>query len=74
MRRSLFFTGVAAGYVLGARAGRSHFEALTRAVRGLLDRPEVQSTAGILSAQASVLARSALGKDRVDATAHVSPN
>lgn len=74
MKRLLLFTGIAIGYLLGTRAGRRQYESLARAVRTVVDRPEVQSTAGILSAQATALARSALGKDRVDAAPHVSPN
>lgn len=74
MKRLLLLTGVVIGYVLGTRGGRAQYESLARAVRSVIDRPDVQSTAGILSAQAAGLARSALGKDRVDVTAHVSPN
>jgi hypothetical protein len=74
MKRLLLLSGLVIGYVLGTRGGRAQYESITRAVRTVVDRPDVQSTAGILSAQAAALARSALGKDRVDAAAHVSPN
>ena len=39
------------GYLFGTRAGREHYEAFTRQARLVWDRPEVQSVAGIVSAQ-----------------------
>jgi len=74
MKRVVFGTGLAVGYVLGARAGRERYEAIARTVRSLADRPDVQSTAGILSAHAHDWARSALHRAPHEATAHVSPN
>jgi septal ring factor EnvC (AmiA/AmiB activator) len=53
-----------AGYVLGARAGREHYDAISRQVRAVRERPEVQSAAGVVSAQAGGLyqrVRGALG-------------
>lgn len=50
-----FAVGFAAGYVLGARAGRERYEQISRAVRGLSESPTVQSAAGVLQAQASTL-------------------
>jgi hypothetical protein len=44
-----------AGYILGARAGRDHYDAITRQVRAIRERPEVQSAAGVVSAQAGDL-------------------
>jgi len=43
------------GYVLGARAGRDHYDAIMRQVREVRERPEVQSVAGVVSAQAGSL-------------------
>jgi hypothetical protein len=40
------------GYMLGTRAGRESYDEITRQARLLWDRPEVQSVAGIVSAQA----------------------
>ncbi|WP_045875938.1 hypothetical protein [Pseudofrankia sp. DC12] len=40
------------GYVLGTRAGRESYDEITRQARLVWDRPEVQSVAGIVSAQA----------------------
>jgi hypothetical protein len=60
------------GYLLGSRAGREHYDELTRQARLVWDRPEVQSVAGIVSAQAggaykkalSVLGEHGLGAGR----------
>lgn len=57
--RAVFGVGFAAGYVLGARAGRERYEALVRAFRALKERPEVQGAAGIVAAQAGTLAHRA---------------
>lgn len=45
------------GYVLGARAGREHYDAIMRQARDVRERPEVQSAAGVVSAQAATIAR-----------------
>ncbi|EFC79881.1 hypothetical protein [Parafrankia sp. EUN1f] len=43
------------GYVLGARGGREHYDAIMRQAREVRERPEVQSVAGVVSAQAGAL-------------------
>jgi hypothetical protein len=40
--------GLAAGYVLGTRAGRERYERLAEAARNVADRPEVQQLTGKL--------------------------
>lgn len=60
MKRMVFISGLAVGYLLGARAGRARYEAIMRGLRAVADRPEVQGTAGLLQAQAGHVARSAL--------------
>ena len=40
-----FAVGFAAGYVLGAKAGRERYEQIMRQVKDLLERPEVQDIA-----------------------------
>ena len=40
--------GLAAGYVLGTRAGRERYERLAEAARNVADRPEVQQLTGRL--------------------------
>ena len=51
--RLTFGAGLAAGYVLGTKAGRQRYEAIVRQARGLKDNPSVQEAAGVLQAQAS---------------------
>ncbi|WP_131768054.1 YtxH domain-containing protein [Candidatus Protofrankia californiensis] len=50
-----FIVGFGLGYLLGARAGREHYDAIMRQVREVRERPEVQSAAGVVSAQAGSL-------------------
>ncbi len=42
-----FVLGAAAGYVLGARAGRERYEQLVTAYHRIADHPAVQSAAGV---------------------------
>jgi hypothetical protein len=62
----LFIGGVAAGFVLGARAGREKYEELVVRSRKLLDHPTVQEAAGVAQAQANRLYEQ--GKDRLGQT------
>jgi len=57
--KATFLTGFAAGYVLGARAGRARYDAIARSARAFADSPAVQETAGILQAQAADVMSSA---------------
>jgi len=53
MRYKLTFAvGFAAGYTLGAKAGRERYEQISRMFHGLAENPAVQSAAGVLQAQA----------------------
>ena len=78
--RAVFGLGFAAGYVLGARAGRERYESLVRTVRSVKERPAVQGAAGIVAAQAGTLAtraRSVISKSGEDSlvfSAGVSEN
>jgi hypothetical protein len=68
--RAVFGLGFAAGYVLGARAGRERYESLVRTFRAVKERPAVQGAAGIVAAQAGTLAsraRSVISKSPDDA-------
>jgi hypothetical protein len=56
--------GFAAGYVLGAKAGRQRYEQIAEVARRVKDHPTVQSAAGVLGAQATDLAHRARGKAR----------
>lgn len=57
-----FVTGLAAGFVLGTKAGRERYEQMKKAARGLADNPSVQQAAGAVQAQASELATTAGSK------------
>jgi hypothetical protein len=60
--KATFVVGFAAGYTLGARAGRERYEQIRRMTRGLSESPAVQSAAGLLQARATNLAGSARDK------------
>jgi hypothetical protein len=64
MRGKLWFIGgLAAGFVLGARAGREKYEELVLNARKVWDHPTVQEAAGVAQAQANRLYSE--GKDRL---------
>ncbi|SHF41556.1 hypothetical protein [Streptoalloteichus hindustanus] len=48
-----FLLGVAAGYVLGARAGRERYEQIASTYRRFVDHPTVQGLAGVVRAKVS---------------------
>ena len=60
--RIVFITGLAVGFVLGAKAGRERYEQLQTLARKVRDNPTVQQAAGALQAQAAGYAKSAGGK------------
>src|SRR3954463_2600152 len=53
--KATFVLGFAAGYTLGAKAGRERYAQIMRAAPGLSESPPVQSAAGVLQAQATPL-------------------
>jgi hypothetical protein len=56
MRGKMWFLGgVAAGFVLGARAGREKYNELVVNARKVWDHPTVQEAAGVVQAQANRL-------------------
>ncbi|MEU4640423.1 hypothetical protein [Micromonospora sp. NPDC023814] len=59
----MFLGGLAAGFVLGARAGREKYEELVIRGRKVLDHPTVQEAAGVAQAQATRLYSE--GKDKL---------
>ncbi|MFG1838092.1 hypothetical protein [Micromonospora sp. NPDC049175] len=59
----MFLGGLAAGFVLGARAGREKYEELVVKGRKVLDHPTVQEAAGVAQAQANKLYSE--GKDKL---------
>ncbi|HEY3734544.1 MAG TPA: hypothetical protein VGL63_11575 [Streptosporangiaceae bacterium] len=60
--RVTFAAGLAAGFVIGARAGRERYEQMKKLARRAADNPAVQQAAGAAAAQATGLAKAA--KDR----------
>jgi len=60
--RISFVTGFAAGFVLGARAGRERYEQIVRVARSVADSPAAQQAAGAVQAQAAGLAKTAKQK------------
>ncbi|WP_229402489.1 hypothetical protein [Micromonospora okii] len=59
----MFLGGLAAGFVLGARAGREKYEELVVRGRKVLDHPTVQEAAGVAQTQANRLYSE--GKDKL---------
>lgn len=57
-----FITGFAAGFVVGARAGRERYEQLSKLAHRTADSPAVQRTAAALQAKAAGLASTATHK------------
>ena len=56
MRGKLWFAlGAAAGFVLGARAGRDKYDEIVVNARKVWDHPTVQEAAGVVQAQANRL-------------------
>ncbi len=65
----MFLGGLAAGFVIGARAGREKYEELVRTARKIKESPTVQEAAGVVQEQANRLYSE--GKDKVtDKLAH----
>jgi hypothetical protein len=60
--RVTFAAGLAAGFVMGARAGRERYEQMKKIARRAADNPAVQQAAGAAAAQAGGLAKSAKAK------------
>jgi hypothetical protein len=49
----MFLGGLAAGFVLGSRAGRQAYDDLVTTARKVKDSPTVQEAAGVVQAQAT---------------------
>jgi hypothetical protein len=67
MRGKLFFiTGLAAGFVLGSRAGREKYEEIRANAQKFWEHPTVQEAAGVAQAQANKLYTE--GKDKLQSS------
>ena len=62
----MFLTGLAAGFVLGSRAGREKYEELRDSAKKLWESPTVQEAAGVAQAQATKLYSE--GKDKLQSS------
>jgi hypothetical protein len=51
----MFITGLAAGFVLGSRAGREKYEEISANAKKVWEHPTVQEAAGVAQAQATKL-------------------
>src|ERR1700691_3192999 len=60
--RITFLSGLAVGFVLGARAGRERYEQIKRLSRTVPDSPAAQQAAGAVQAQAAGLVKAAKKK------------
>jgi hypothetical protein len=60
--RATFAAGLAAGFVIGTRAGRERYEQLKKLARRAADSPAVQQAAGAAAAQATGLAKTATAR------------
>ena len=60
----MFLGGLAAGFVLGSRAGREKYEEIRTNAKKVWEHPTVQEAAGVAQAQATKLYSE--GKDKLD--------
>ncbi|MCA2216897.1 hypothetical protein [Jidongwangia harbinensis] len=59
----MFISGLAAGFVLGSRAGREKYEEIAANARKVWEHPTVQEAAGVAQQQANKLYSE--GKDKI---------
>ena len=62
----MFITGLAAGFVLGSRAGREKYEEIAANAKKVWEHPTVQEAAGVAQAQANKLYSE--GKDKLNSS------
>jgi hypothetical protein len=62
----MFLGGLAAGFVLGSRAGREKYEEIRAGAKKVWEHPTVQEAAGVAQAQATKLYSE--GKDKLGQT------
>ena len=60
----MFISGLAAGFVLGSRAGREKYEEIRASAKKVWEHPTVQEAAGVAQAQANKLYTE--GKDKLN--------
>jgi hypothetical protein len=62
----MFISGLAAGFVLGSRAGREKYEEIRANAKKVWEHPTVQEAAGVAQAQANKLYTE--GKDKLQSS------
>ncbi|MEU4623201.1 hypothetical protein AB0G04_24915 [Actinoplanes sp. NPDC023801] len=62
----MFLTGLAAGFVMGSRAGREKYEEIRANAQKVWQHPTVQEAAGVAQAQANKLYTE--GKDKIQSS------
>jgi hypothetical protein len=62
----MFISGLAAGFVLGSRAGREKYEEIRANAKKVWEHPTVQEAAGVAQAQANKLYTE--GKDKIQSS------
>ena len=62
----MFISGLAAGFVLGSRAGREKYEEIRANAKKVWESPSVQEAAGVAQAQATKLYSE--GKDKLQSS------
>jgi hypothetical protein len=62
MRKTGLLLGLAAGYVLGARAGRERYQQIVESYNNFMGNPKVQDTMSTVQSQATSLAETAKEK------------
>jgi hypothetical protein len=62
----MFISGLAAGFVLGSRAGREKYEEIRANAKKVWEHPTVQEAAGVAQAQANKLYSE--GKDKLQSS------
>jgi hypothetical protein len=74
IKKLTLLAGIAAGYVLGAKAGKERYEQIKSMAQDLRGRPQVQHATQTLQSTASDLADKAKGavNEQVDKVTHAS--
>jgi hypothetical protein len=71
----MFISGLAAGFVLGSRAGREKYEEIRTNAKKVWEHPTVQEAAGVAQAQANKLyteGKDKLGQSKLGEKLHTS--
>jgi hypothetical protein len=73
----MFITGLAAGFVLGSRAGREKYEEIRASAKKVWENPTVQEAAGVAQAQATKLyteSKDKIQSSKIGEKLHTTPS